>query len=205
MSRAERLGALSNLRRFRHVEAEGFDDLCSDQVARMGRVLHGLCGHPHGNRSCRYHRRCSSLRRSGKTTASLRRQSGSKSFQMAFKRMRLPAWKPAELSIVSAVSRENKSLRSLSAIADATPLALLSSWSCHSTRFQKSAHVFGAGRVGPSVRRHDTKTTSSIPCGPFPTVVRLDDVPDPDFVGAWTHFGDHDTLRPATDFDEKPT
>ena len=30
-----------NLRRLRYVEAEGFDDLGFDQVARMGRILHG--------------------------------------------------------------------------------------------------------------------------------------------------------------------
>src|SRR5579864_7262394 len=35
---------LQNLRRLRDVEAEGLDDLGSDQVARMGRVLHGHCG-----------------------------------------------------------------------------------------------------------------------------------------------------------------
>jgi hypothetical protein len=38
----------------------------------MGRVLHGHCGPPDGNRSCQYRWRCSSLRRSGKSTASFR-------------------------------------------------------------------------------------------------------------------------------------
>ena len=35
---------LQNLRRLRHAETEGFNDLRSNQVARMGRFLHGHCG-----------------------------------------------------------------------------------------------------------------------------------------------------------------
>jgi hypothetical protein len=67
---------------------------------------------------------------------------------------------------------------------------------------------FEAPQVRPRIRSKTSACFSPAPRyknrqfdtrGLFPAVVRLEDVPDPDFLGAWTHFGGQDTLRPATD------
>src|ERR1039457_5891443 len=58
-----------NLRRLRHVETEGFDDLGSDQVARMGRVFHGHFRPPNDSRSSRG---CQQFRGRAKVSATCR-------------------------------------------------------------------------------------------------------------------------------------